>query len=76
MVDAAAGDVEDLLPVVGQQGDHQRRPVGVEIDCPGHRISLAQREDIRDQFQSSNTVLSLATRRDSLRWPSASITMQ
>lgn len=55
VMDGAAGGVEDLLLVVGQQRAHQGSPAGVEVDRPRHRLTAAQLQYLADQFEHCTT---------------------
>ncbi|GAA3479445.1 hypothetical protein GCM10018966_039750 [Streptomyces yanii] len=73
-VHGAAGDVEDLLSVVGQRRDPQRGPPVLRSIA-----QVANLPSLNSSIQTpswSSPVSSLATRRDTLRLPSVSITTQ
>jgi hypothetical protein len=69
VVDGAAGDVEQLLPMVDQQRDQQGGPARVEVNRPGHDLVRSKTSAI----SSSSSASLFGTRRESTLIPSASL---
>jgi hypothetical protein len=57
MVDSSARNVEKPLAMAGQQGNQQGAPAGVQVDGPGHRTVLGQRENVAYQLQELGLVV-------------------
>lgn len=57
MMDSPGRYAYDLLPVGGQQRDHQRSPANVEVNRPGHRPAFAQCEDITDEVEQRGLIV-------------------
>lgn len=60
-MDAAAGDVEQLLPVADQQRNPQCGAAGVEVHCPCDGLVVSEVQDVAEELEQLG--LSSGTRR-------------